>query len=92
MAWCGRLLTAAQRAGRSVAHAHVRYLNPFPSNLASVLKRYRKIVVPELNSGQLALLLQGKLGVNVETYANLSARPLKITEMRDLIRSELGRG
>ena len=85
-------VASARRAGRSVAHAHVRYLNPFPANLASVLKRYRKIVVPELNSGQLALLLQGKLGVKVETYANLSARPLKIAEVRDVIQSELGRG
>ena len=84
-------VASARRAGRSVAHAHVRYLNPFPANLASVLKRYRKIVVPELNSGQLALLLQGKLGVKVETYANLSARPLKIAEVRDVIQAELGR-
>jgi len=84
-------VASAQRAGRSVAHAHLRYLNPFPRNLASVLKRYRKIVVPELNSGQLALLLQGKLGVKVETYANLSARPLKIAEVRDVIHAELGR-
>ena len=85
-------VVAAQRTGKSVAHAHVRYLNPFPRNLAAVLKRYRKIVVPELNSGQLALLLRGKLGIEVETYANLSARPLKIAEVRDTISSVLERG
>ena len=84
-------VVAAQGAGRSVAHAHVRYLNPFPRNLEAVLKRHRKVVVPELNSGQLAFLLRGKYGVDVETYANLSARPLKIAEVRDAIGSALGR-
>ena len=84
-------VAAAQRAGKSVAHAHVRYLNPFPRNLGEVLKRHRKVVVPELNSGQLAFLLRGKFGVEVETYANLSARPLKIAEVRDAINSVLGR-
>ncbi len=84
-------VVAAQQAGRSVAHAHVRYLNPFPRNLEAVLKRHRKVVVPELNSGQLAFLLRGKFGVDVETYANLSARPLKIAEVRDAIGSALGR-
>ena len=85
-------VASAQRAGRSVAHAHLRYLNPFPRNLGDVLKRYRRILVPELNSGQLALLLRSKLGVEVETYANLSARPLKIAEVRDVINANLGRG
>ncbi len=85
-------VASAQRAGRSVAHAHLRYLNPFPRNLGDVLKRYRKILVPELNSGQLALLLRSKLGVEVETYANLSARPLKIAEVRDVINANMGRG
>ena len=84
-------VAAAQRAGKSVAQAHVRYLNPFPRNLAAVLKRHRRILVPELNSGQLALLLRGRLGVEVETYSNLSARPLKIAEVRDVIDSVLGR-
>ena len=85
-------VASAQRAGRSVAHAHLRYLNPFPRNLGDVLKRYRRILVPELNSGQLALLLRGKLGIEVETYANLSARPLKIAEVRDVINANMGRG
>ena len=84
-------VAAAQRAGKSVAHTHVRYLNPFPRNLAAILKRHRRVVVPELNSGQLAFLLRGRLGVEVETYSNLSARPLKIAEVREIIESVLGR-
>ena len=84
-------VAAAQRTGTSVAHAHMRYLNPFPRNLEALLKRHRRVLVPELNSGQLALLLRGRFGVEVETYANLSARPLKIAEVRDVIDSIFGR-
>ena len=82
-------VAAAQKAGKSVAHAHVRYLNPFPRNLAAVLQRPRRILVPELNSGQLALLLRGKFGADLETYSNLSARPLKIAEVQDVIERTL---
>jgi 2-oxoglutarate ferredoxin oxidoreductase subunit alpha len=44
-------VTRAQRDGRSVAHAHLRYLNPFPRNLRDMLSRYKQVVVPELNGG-----------------------------------------
>jgi 2-oxoglutarate ferredoxin oxidoreductase subunit alpha len=60
-------------------------LNPFPRNLAAILGNYKKILVPELNMGQLALLLQGKFGVKVETYSKMSARPLKIAEVSEEI-------
>ncbi len=82
-------VAGAQKAGKSIAHAHVRYLNPFPRNLATVLKRHRRVLVPELNTGQLALLLRGRFGVDVETYSNLSARPLKIAEVRAVIEQTL---
>src|SRR5437763_6017497 len=50
-------VAAAQSAGKSVAGTHIRYLNPFPRNLGEVLSRYEKVLVPELNLGQLSLLL-----------------------------------
>src|SRR5205807_3661851 len=56
----GSIVTAVQRAqrkGLSVAHAHLRYLNPMPRNTEAVLRRYKKVLVPELNGGQLRLLL-----------------------------------
>src|SRR4051812_15687339 len=59
----GSLLTAVQRSlrkGYKVAHAHLRYLNPMPRNTAAVLRRYRKVLVPELNAGQLLWLLRAK--------------------------------
>ncbi|MCP4363099.1 MAG: 2-oxoglutarate ferredoxin oxidoreductase subunit alpha, partial [Chloroflexi bacterium] len=49
----------AQREGYSVAHAHLRYLNPLPSNLRDLLDQYKQVIVPELNGGQLAFLLRG---------------------------------
>jgi 2-oxoglutarate ferredoxin oxidoreductase subunit alpha len=73
---------AAQKEGKSVAHAHLRYLNPFPRNLGEVLARYKKVLVPELNAGQLALLLRGRFGVHVISYPKLQARPMKISEVR----------
>ena len=50
----------AQAEGKSVAHAHLRYLNPFPSNLRDILSRYNHVFVPELNTGQLTFLLRGR--------------------------------
>ncbi|MBI3957951.1 MAG: 2-oxoglutarate ferredoxin oxidoreductase subunit alpha, partial [Chloroflexi bacterium] len=85
-------VTRAQKSGQSVTHAHLRFLNPFPRNLEAILKRHKKILVPELNSGQLALLLQGKFGVKVEKYSKLQARPLQIGEVREVITQTLGKG
>jgi hypothetical protein len=47
----------AQKEGISVALAHIRYLNPFPSNLGEILSRYEKVLIPELNMGQLRMLM-----------------------------------
>src|SRR5262249_3794353 len=58
----GSIVTAVQRAqrkGLKVAQAHLRYLNPMPKNTGDVLKRYKKVLVPELNAGQLRMLLRG---------------------------------
>jgi 2-oxoglutarate ferredoxin oxidoreductase subunit alpha len=71
-----------QREGKSVAHAHLRYLNPFPRNLGEMLASYKTILVPELNSGQLAFLLRGRFGANVISYSKLQARPMKISEVK----------
>jgi 2-oxoglutarate ferredoxin oxidoreductase subunit alpha len=71
----------AQAKGYSVAHAHLRYMNPFPRNLREVLSRYKRVVVPELNNGQLAFLLRGRFALNVQSYPKLHARPFKISEI-----------
>lgn len=71
----------AQASGKSVAHAHVRYLNPFPRNLGKVLASYDRILVPELNLGQLSLLLDARFHVCVEKLSKVQGRPFKIAEV-----------
>jgi 2-oxoglutarate ferredoxin oxidoreductase subunit alpha len=72
---------AAQRAGKSVACAHLRYLNPFPRNLGELLTRYQKVLVPELNGGQLALLLNAKFPVRVVSLPKVQGQPFRIAEI-----------
>jgi len=80
----------ANAQGRSVAHAHVRYLNPFPRNLAAVLGRYKQVLVPELNGGQLALLIQGRFLKPVIQLEKLQGQPFRISEIRAKIDEILG--
>lgn len=78
-------VTMAQREGKSVAHTNLRHINPFPHNFADILLRYDKILIPELNGGQLAFLIRGKLGVDAISYPKLHARPMKISEVKSKI-------
>ena len=75
----------AQSNGQSVAHAHIRYLNPFPSNLGRILSKYRKVLVPELNMGQLSQLLNARYPVRVLSYPKVKGQPFKISEISDKI-------
>jgi 2-oxoglutarate ferredoxin oxidoreductase subunit alpha len=70
--------------GRKVAQAHLRHLNPLPANLGEVLARYRTVVMPEMNLGQLALLLRGRYLVDVKSYTKVSGLPFKAEELQDL--------
>lgn len=79
----GSILTAVQRAqrkGQKVALAHLRYLNPMPHNTGDVLKRYKKVLVPELNGGQLLLLLRGKFLVDAVGLNKIQGRPFLVGE------------
>ncbi|MEW6277620.1 MAG: 2-oxoacid:acceptor oxidoreductase subunit alpha [Candidatus Eremiobacterota bacterium] len=90
----GAIRTAVQQAqqgGLSVACTQLRYLNPFPRNLEKVLKSYRKILVPEMNGGQLALLLRGRFGVDLVSYPKVQGRPFMIGELRRKIFEMFGR-
>jgi 2-oxoglutarate ferredoxin oxidoreductase subunit alpha len=84
----GAITTAVQRAQRKgfkVASAHLRYLNPMPKNTAAVLKRYKKILVPELNSGQLRLLLRGYFLVDAVGLNKVQGRPFLVSEIEEKI-------
>ncbi|HEY1702023.1 MAG TPA: 2-oxoacid:acceptor oxidoreductase subunit alpha [Trebonia sp.] len=75
----------ARRAGHKVAQAHLRHLNPFPSNLGEVLRSYDKVLVPEINLGQLALLLRGKFLVDVISYNKVRGLPFQASELAEAI-------
>jgi len=80
----GPVYSAARRfqgEGRSVAHAHLRYINPFPKNLGEVLSRYEKVLVPELNFGQLVLLVRARYLVDAIPMSKVQGRPFTISEV-----------
>src|SRR5204863_1509743 len=79
-----------QRKGMSVAHAHLRYLNPMPRNTGDVLRRYRKVLVPELNAGQLRMLLRSKYLVDAEGLNKVQGRPFLVSEIEERIAQMLG--
>jgi 2-oxoglutarate ferredoxin oxidoreductase subunit alpha len=88
----GSITTAverAQRKGYKVAQAHLRYLNPMPKNTADVLKRYKRILVPELNGGQLCLLLRGLFLAPAESLSKVQGRPFLVSEIEDKIEQML---
>lgn len=74
-----------RNAGGRVAQAHVRHLNPFPSNLGEVLRSYRRVIVPEMNLGQLAMLLRAKYLVDVRSHNSVRGLPFTATELADVI-------
>ncbi|MFI5728359.1 2-oxoacid:acceptor oxidoreductase subunit alpha [Streptomyces cyaneofuscatus] len=86
-------ITAAVRrlraAGESVAQAHLRHLNPFPRNLGELLKRYDKVVVPEMNLGQLATLLRAKYLIDVISYTQVTGMPFKAEQLATVLKEAL---
>jgi 2-oxoglutarate ferredoxin oxidoreductase subunit alpha len=71
--------------GGKVAQAHLRHLNPFPANTAEVLKKYDKVLIPEMNLGQLALLIRGKYLVDAISYNQVKGMPFKAEELAGVI-------
>jgi 2-oxoglutarate ferredoxin oxidoreductase subunit alpha len=89
----GSIGAAARRIrteGLPVATAHLRHLNPFPANLGEILHTYDKVLVPEINLGQLALLLRGKYLVDVISYNRVRGLPFRADELADVIKDVIG--
>ncbi len=76
--------------GHKIGHLHLRFLNPFPENLGDVLKRYKKILVPELNMGQLSWMLRAKFLVDAIGLNKIQGRPFKQNELDQKIEEVLG--
>ena len=75
-----------RRSGVKVAQAHLRHLNPFPRNLGEVLASYERVVVPEMNLGQLNMLLRSKFLIDTYGYNQVRGLPFKSSELVDVIR------
>ena len=84
----GAIRSAVRRAraqGKSVASAHLRYLNPFPVNLGYILSGYKRILLPEMNMGQLAMLLKARFPVEIVSYPKVQGKPFLISEISQKI-------
>jgi 2-oxoglutarate ferredoxin oxidoreductase subunit alpha len=81
----GAAARRVRKLGLPVAHAHLRHLNPFPKNLGEVLKSYDKVIVPEMNLGQLALLLRARYLVDAVSYTKVQGLPFKAEELQDVL-------
>jgi len=82
-------VSSARRLGLSVSRAHLRYLNPFPQNLGEVLARFDRVLLPEMNLGQLALLLRARFLKDVITLSKVQGKPFTRQEILDKIQSIL---
>ena len=71
--------------GRQVAHAHLRWLNPFPSNLGDVLRSYDRVLIPEMNIGQLLQLIRARYLVDAVGYNRVTGKPFKAGEIADAV-------
>jgi 2-oxoglutarate ferredoxin oxidoreductase subunit alpha len=87
----GAAVRRVRRAGGTVAQAHLRHLNPFPEDLGAVLRSYERVLVPEINLGQLALLLRGRFLVDVISYTKVRGLPFKAEELAGVVQEVIDR-
>jgi 2-oxoglutarate ferredoxin oxidoreductase subunit alpha len=78
-------VNSAQKLGLSISRAHLRYLNPFPANLGEVLSRFERVLLPEMNLGQLALLLRARYLKDVQSLTKVQGQPFTRQEILDKI-------
>lgn len=89
----GSLRTAVSELrgeGVAVSHIHIRYLNPFPKNLGELLEGFGKVIVPEINDGQLVRLLRDRFEIPARAINRIKGRPFRVEELKDEIRQLIG--
>lgn len=80
----------AREQGKDVSHAHFKHLNPFPKNVEEVLRRFDRIVVPEMNMGQLSMVIRARYLIAAEGFNKIQGKPFKVQEILDRINMILG--
>lgn len=87
---CTTAVTQCQAEGLSVSHAHLRFINPFPRNLETLLGNFNKVVIPELNLGQLQKIVSSTYGVQTEGIHKLKGRPFTVSELKEQFKELIG--
>jgi 2-oxoglutarate ferredoxin oxidoreductase subunit alpha len=85
-----RAVNNMRAEGKDVSHIHLRHIWPLPKNLGTLLKSYKKVLVPEMNTGQLITVLRDRFLVPAVGLNKVSGQPFKITEIEDGIRKQIG--
>ena len=86
---CTTAVSQCQADGLSISHAHLRFINPFPRNLGTLLGNFKKIVIPELNLGQLQKIISSTYGVTSEGIHKLKGRPFPVSELTEQFKEML---
>jgi 2-oxoglutarate/2-oxoacid ferredoxin oxidoreductase subunit alpha len=82
---CATAVHLAQNEGQAVAHCHLRYLNPFPKNLGDVLRRFKKVLIPELNLGQLRSIVRDRFLIDAIGFNLVRGKPFSVAEIKEKI-------
>ncbi len=86
---CHTAVRRCQQEGLSVSHAHIRYMNPLPSNLGELMSSFKKVVVPELNTGQLRMLLRARYLVDCVGINKIKGKPFTVQELVEQLKTHL---
>src|SRR5690606_10035654 len=86
---CSTAVAQAQRQGLSVAHCHLRYVFPFPANLGEILRSYKHVLVPELNKGQLRMMLRAEYLVDAIAFNKVQGKPFSVGELVERIKQTI---
>jgi len=84
----GPIMSACEQLraeGKSVANVQLRYINPLPNDLGSILKQYKKVLIPELNMGQLSMIIRSKFLIDAQCFNKVQGKPIKIIELKHAI-------
>ena len=87
---CKTAVEACLNQGLSVAHCHLRWMNPFPRNLEKILRSYKKVLIPELNMGQLRTFIRAKYLIDAQGLNKVQGKPFAVQEVVNAIRQHLG--
>ena len=78
-----------QAEGQSVSHVHLRYIRPFPKNLGDIIKNFDKVLIPEINNGQLIKIIRDEYLIDAKAYNKIMGVPITKGELVDVIKKML---